>query len=240
MKVRNTASSTVVRYVSIGNIKYKRNPRARRLTIRVKQTGEVSVTIPYNLSFKIAEDFVLSKKDWIIQKKEGIEIGKEFFDINTTITTQLFTLRTTLNDKISKPILTFTNDEANLKIPSSTKNPETINTLIINARDSVWKREAKLILPEKVKQLAEKHGFHYQKVSVRKAKTRWGSCSSKNNISLSMYLMKLPTYLVDYIILHELCHTLIKNHGPKFHELLNNVTNGSSKLLSKDLKKYRP
>jgi predicted metal-dependent hydrolase len=49
--------------------------------------------------------------------------------------------------------------------------------------------------------------------------------------------MRLPEHLSDFIILHELCHTVHKNHGPHFHDLLNKIT-GNEKLLNKELKKY--
>ena len=60
------------------------------------------------------------------------------------------------------------------------------------------------ILIKRLDKLAEKHGLKYNRVFVRNQKTRWGSCSSKNNISLNAKLVKLPEKLMDYIILHEL------------------------------------
>lgn len=50
--------------------------------------------------------------------------------------------------------------------------------------------------------------------------------------------MNIPDNLIDYVILHELCHTVEKNHGPKFWKLLDHVTNGNAKLLAKEMKKY--
>jgi predicted metal-dependent hydrolase len=55
---------------------------------------------------------------------------------------------------------------------------------------------------------------------VRNQKTRWGSCSARNNINLNINLAHLPVELMDYIILHELAHTRITNHGPQFWKLL--------------------
>ncbi len=101
------------------------------------------------------------------------------------------------------------------------------------------RNEAKNYLPERTDILAQKFGFKYEKVSVRNAKTRWGSCSGKNNISLNIHLMRLPEYLSDYVILHELCHTIEKNHGKKFWTLLDKVT-GNAKRLDKELNNYNP
>jgi len=76
--------------------------------------------------------------------------------------------------------------------------------------------EAKKILVARLNELAEKHGFIYNRVFIRKQKTRWGSCSAKNNISLNVKLLLLPEKLMDFIILHELVHTRVKNHSKDF------------------------
>jgi predicted metal-dependent hydrolase len=89
-----------------------------------------------------------------------------------------------------------------------------------------------------LKELAELYHFQYNKISIRNNKRNWGSCSSKNNISLNLQMMKLPDELIDYILLHELVHTEIKNHGPGFWEKLNLVTNNRAKELAKQVRKY--
>jgi predicted metal-dependent hydrolase len=97
---------------------------------------------------------------------------------------------------------------------------------------------AKASLPEELAQLANKHGFTYKSVQIRKSKTRWGSCSSKKAINLSLYLMLLPKHLREYVLLHELCHTVHMNHSPIFWNLLDYCTNGKAKELRKELKDY--
>jgi predicted metal-dependent hydrolase len=82
--------------------------------------------------------------------------------------------------------------------------------------DNIDMAAAKKVLTARLKQLAEKHGFRYGKLSIRRQRTRWGSCSVKNNISLNARLLKLPDDLVDYVILHELVHTHVHNHTKKF------------------------
>jgi hypothetical protein len=78
------------------------------------------------------------------------------------------------------------------------------------------KEKAKSKLASRLTELAEQHGFSYAKVTFRQQKTRWGSCSAKNNISLNLRLAELPDELISYVILHELVHVKIKNHGTLF------------------------
>ena len=75
---------------------------------------------------------------------------------------------------------------------------------------------AKNKLASRLSELAEQHGFLYNKVTFRRQKTRWGSCSAKNDISLNLRLAALPDELISYVILHELVHIRIKNHSPLF------------------------
>ena len=100
------------------------------------------------------------------------------------------------------------------------------------------RKQAQLTLPLRLQSLAAARGLRFQKVSIRKSRTRWGSCSSKGNISLSLYLMLLPPHLQDYVMQHELSHLVEMNHGPRFWALLDEATAGKSLLLRAELKKY--
>ncbi len=103
--------------------------------------------------------------------------------------------------------------------------------------NSINRADARKILVQRLDELANKHGFKYNWVFVRNQKTRWGSCSSKNNISLNAKLVKLPGKLMDYIILHELVHTRVKNHGKGFYAELGRLVT-DRKLLDSELKQY--
>ena len=80
----------------------------------------------------------------------------------------------------------------------------------------IKKTAAARILTHRLRELAVKYGFVYNRVTIRNQRTRWGSCSYKNNISLNMKLLRLPDELIDYVLLHELVHTRVHNHSPEF------------------------
>jgi predicted metal-dependent hydrolase len=105
--------------------------------------------------------------------------------------------------------------------------------------ETILMQEAKRFLPGRLSELADLHGFTYRSTQIRKSKTRWGSCSSKKTICLSFYLMLLPSHLITYVLLHELCHTVEMNHGPKFWSLLDRHTNGYAKTFRTELNTYK-
>lgn len=98
--------------------------------------------------------------------------------------------------------------------------------------------EAKRTLPERVEELATQHGLRYGKVTIRATRSKWGSCTAKGNLSLSLFLMTLPEHLRDYVILHELAHTVHHNHSPRFHALVDIMTEGREKALARELRQY--
>ena len=75
----------------------------------------------------------------------------------------------------------------------------------------------------RLQELAQEHNFNYKRLTIRNQKTRWGSCSAKNNISLNIKLALLTDELRDLVLVHELIHTEIKNHGPKFWQKLEEI-----------------
>jgi len=97
--------------------------------------------------------------------------------------------------------------------------------------------EARKKLVNRLNELCDQHGFTYNKVFLRNQKTRWGSCSAKNNINLNMKLVRLPDEMIDYVLLHELVHTRVKNHANGFWTELNKLVE-DAKGMSKKLNEH--
>ena len=106
------------------------------------------------------------------------------------------------------------------------------------ARIEELRRAAKADLPGRIARLSEATGLKYEKLSIRASRTKWGSCSGRNHISLSLFLMTLPEHLRDYVIVHELCHTVHHNHSPRFHALVDRLVGGHEKALNKELRAF--
>lgn len=236
--MQNT-SKKIINYPKIGDITYKRNSRARRLSISINNSSGVRVTIPGTLSFRSAESFVLSKSEWIIEKVE-------FFSKKEDLIIQSGAYKTRAHTLLYFPV---NSTKIIVKIDSTNINvfyPEHLdisnNQVQIATKkgiENAYRLEAKEMLPQRVDLIAKKYGFRFNRISIKRTTSRWGSCSSKDNINLSIFLMKLPDELIDYIILHELCHTVHKNHGPKFWAALDQITEGNAKKLSKEVKRFK-
>ena len=98
--------------------------------------------------------------------------------------------------------------------------------------------EAKAHLPARIERLSQLTGLKYAKLTIRASRTKWGSCSGRNTISLSLFLMTLPEHLRDYVIVHELCHTVHHNHSPRFHALVDRMVGGNEKALNRELRAF--
>ncbi|MCP4140454.1 MAG: M48 family metallopeptidase [Chloroflexi bacterium] len=79
-----------------------------------------------------------------------------------------------------------------------------------------YKKQAREIFAERVTHYAQKHGFSYKKVKLSSAKKRWGSCSAKGNLNLTWRLVMMPIEIIDYVVVHELCHLRELNHSKAF------------------------
>lgn len=89
-----------------------------------------------------------------------------------------------------------------------------------NVQEKWYRKVAKKHFTNRTKQLAEKLNFKYNKLFIRESRTKWGNCSKEKNISLNWKLIKAPEYVIDYLIIHELMHTVVMNHTHKFWTLM--------------------
>ena len=117
------------------------------------------------------------------------------------------------------------NGEISIQVPESedilsSGVQDRIRKMIIET----WRVEAKAVLVKRTCELAGRYHFQVSGVKIKNMRTRWGSCSRHNIINLNLHIIRLPEHLTDYIILHELVHTEIKNHSYEFWNRLNQLT----------------
>lgn len=230
-------------YPEIGTVTFIRNFKARRLIIRILKNGDIRVTMPGLALFSLAERFVISKQDWICKTKQKAlqRIENKIIVSNQTQITNSFDLEFITIDNANLPVKGRIHKNVISIIVSSIieKSDQRVQDEIYRLVEKALKIEALQYIPQRLHELAQKYSFSYSGLSISKAKTRWGSCSGKNRINISCHIMRLPIHLIDFILIHELCHTVHKNHGKQFHHLLEDCLHGQKPLCEKELKKYR-
>ncbi len=113
-----------------------------------------------------------------------------------------------------------------------------IQAWITQALEAFARKRVKERLVPRLLNMAKERGLGVNNVRVSSAKGRWGSCSSKGNINLSLYLILLPHHLQDYVLQHELTHLVEMNHSPRFWARLDEVCGGKAKALRKEMRGY--
>lgn len=225
----------------IGQVLIERSEKAKRLSISIRPLKGIRVAVPPHISFEKAEQLIYTKADWIkehqarMQQHEG---KMTIYDNSSEFKTRSHKLRLLTHAQYTMRCV-IQNGYINVFYPAhkSVKDND-VQKFIRQSIEDAYRKEAKQYLPERVAYFAEKFGFQYQNVFIKNAKSRWGSCSHTNNINLNLHLMRLPDALCDYVILHELAHTVEKNHGPGFWSLLDSVC-GDARALDKKLKAFR-
>ena len=230
-----------VQYPQIGEVQFVPSATAKHIRISLKPFGGIRVTVPKRASIRTAMAFVETKTEWILQAQSRIaahESRHTVFTPDSDFSTQNRRLQL-LPWKSSQFRAQLTKDSLKIFYPPETdfrseQTQETIREYIIRT----LRKEAKDYLPQRTEQLAAIHGFTYRGVTVKNVTSRWGSCSATNHINLNIHLVRLPQHLSDYVILHELTHTVHKNHSASFWQSLNTVAGGKAKHLAAEMKQY--
>ncbi|MCC8153822.1 MAG: M48 family metallopeptidase [Tannerellaceae bacterium] len=219
----------------LGTITVRTHPRAKHYTLRISN-GSIYATMPPGGNEKRMFTFIEEKREAlqnIIQVKQLKRLFWDETSSNQYTTFRLHIFRTERDNfymKLDKEVL-------HIACPEHTDfRDNRVQEIIQNIIDKALRHEAKRLLPERIDWLAKQHSFIYRQVKINKSKSRWGSCNVKKDINLSLSLMTLPWHLIDYVLLHELCHTVVLNHSDRFWQLMDKVTNSQAKALRKELK----
>lgn len=195
----------------------KRLLRSRSLRLRMDSEGVLYVTRPYFVSEKKALHFIHEKSEWILKQHDAVEQHKKkqsiedgtvltFFD-GTELSIQL------REGMIQGYILT----SSGLILPANISKKEQRkllgDALLVFARKYLLNQ-----LERSLAEIADEVGRRVTKVQIKHIKSRWGSCTSKGVISLSLRLLLFPENVVRYVMIHEVCHLLEMNHSKHFWE----------------------
>jgi predicted metal-dependent hydrolase len=221
----------------LGIILLRRNPRARHYSLRVDR-GRVYAVMPVDGTEREMLAFLHQKRERLLRMLEKSP-GRNVLDEGAELHFLTFDLRiirygcgnyySVLKEGILQITCPLQTDFADEKVQS----------MLWQILERTLRYEAKRVLPARLEILAQQHAFRYASVKINNSRTHWGSCTSRKDINLSLSLMVLPEYLVDYVLLHELCHTVEMNHSKRFRSLMDKVTEGKAAVHREELKNYR-
>jgi len=181
--------------------------------------------MPVGISFPVAEQFLMRQHEFIIKSLAKLQVHTPpvFYPDDQRLKTREHQLVLAAGKQSEITIRTASN-RILITYPESLSVTEPpVQDAIKKGLLTAYRGEARNYLPDRLEELARRHQFIYRQVFIKNLKSRWGSCSAKNNINLNLQLMCLPDSLIDYIMLHELTHTKIKNHSAGFWRALENL-----------------
>jgi len=228
---------------NIGEITITRNRLAVRFKITVKPDGKIGVTIPWMASFASGEKFISGHLNWIAKTKEKQaekHFSRKLIQPGRIFSTRNYHYRICPAD-LTIPRIKYAEKEKEVlfeypadKIIESYEVQNSLKQMIEN----VLRFDARLYLPARIAELAANLGYSYNKMTIKNNKTNWGSCSIHRNINLNLHLMRLNDRLIDYIIIHELVHTVIPDHGKEFKATMQKHFPDTAEI-DKELKKIK-
>ena len=198
----------------------RESTRAKRVSIRVAKTAEVEIVVPRGCPKARIAELINAKQDWIERTVQKIEMERRSRPQESQ------------DERPSKIVLRSLPEEWTVQYQAeSTKSVRLTTTgpqqLLISGDIGhiptchyvlqKWvRRKAQQHLPQWLRAASQEVQLSYKKVTIRRQKTLWASCSNKTNISLNDKLLFLPFPIVRYVLIHELCHTIHMNHSTDF------------------------
>jgi len=196
----------------------KRQAQGRRLQLRVSPFGQIDVVAPHYVAEGEIAAFVMRKQPWLDARlQEVAQRRQQHPELFAPVPSQIQLPACGRDYRVSMeehPANRVLNRPGGLCVRALDD---------FHAREALrrWlNREARVYLLPRLQQLSTTFGLTCSGVSIRAQRTRWGSCSAQAKISLNRNLMFLSTEQVDYLLIHELCHTVHLNHSPEYWQLV--------------------
>ncbi len=202
----------------------RHSPRAKRISLHIDPVSGLEVVIPKRASKKQALKFLNDKRHWVLKNLETLSLKDQKNNNNHSVDLpQLITLPYLSNSwDVRYHYIGQAHQVAMHQLENKLIFSGNINGFegCLRVFKKWLKKQAKLHLTEKMQQLSWRCDLNFNQLSFRGQKTLWGSCSHEHNISLNYKLLFLPSELVQYVLVHELCHTVYFDHSAKFWALV--------------------
>lgn len=198
-------------------VKYhlKKSYRARHMRLEVRLESGLSVIVPRRYDMLTVKRFLELKSRWILGKLEECELlqsrlDKPAFENINYLGRTLKLVRLQGNQEYAQ--VSFARDRIIISANNTARTGQLLKEWYL--------REAKELITRKIIVFSKQVGVKYNKVTVKTVRTRWGSCSRLGNLSFNWKLITVPEEVVDYVIIHELCHLKRMDHSSAFWRLV--------------------
>ena len=181
--------------------------KRKTLSISINENAELIVRAPKRISDQKIQDFINEKENWITRNQSIVTARAKDTAKHKNMLLYLGTLFPLKTDNDAKKI-SFNGEEFLAGLQNKEKTNKSLKTW--------YKNKFKEVAVPRLFYFAEKHNLQVNQVRIKEQKTLWGSCSSRNNINLNFLLIMAPLKVIDYVIIHELVHTIHKNHSVNF------------------------
>ena len=220
-----------------GEIKIRKNKLARSVKLSVGVDGSLRASIPYYSPEFAVRRLVNGNRDEIRKMLATHNAKNSYQDGDLIGKTHTLFLRKFSGEEIK---ISNEGNQILVQIPQELASEnQLVQSEIRKTVSKILRKQAKAYLPRRIDFLAEKYGFSFEKLRFSHTGTRWGSCSSSGTISLNIALMNLPHHLIDYVIIHELCHTRQMNHSSKFWQEVEKYCPNYKKYVQ-EIKQFSP
>ena len=217
-----------------------RSKRRKTLSLQVKH-GRVTVRAPHYVKSAFIDTFIQEKSDWLLTKLAEQKQKADFCDFSQNSSLLFLGEHLTLNVCLAKKSTIFIDNSLVIEDDSfSVYTPSTrqLNVVIserVNIRltkpsarakqvkkllETYFKQQAEQLIIERLEFLSKQTSLIPTKVNIRQYSARWGSCNNRGELSFNYLLMMAPIFVIDYVIIHELCHLVHLNHSKDFWHLV--------------------
>lgn len=211
--------------------------RGSMLRLKIQTNGQIVAQLPHFVSTREVVKLLERSRPSLRQNLKAMPTKKNYHDNDTIGKSHILHLR---SNAVRDHVMV-TKSAINVDLTSRTSSAIREH-LIKDGVEKALRLEAKAYLPRQLRFWALKfadRGIHYERVQFTHAKSRWGSCSSTGTISLNIMLMTLPQDLIDYVLLHELNHTIHMDHSAAFWAELEEIC-PHAKRRRKLMRQYSP
>ncbi len=201
------------------NVIHRTNKKIKRISLGLENQSEIILKTPLGIKSNQLREIVLHHKNWILNSFRKVPI-KNTFDFmcggELPYIGKKYPIELVVDEKMKNPKFTLLNDIFYIYYNENNNSHDAF----VDGFKKFYQRMAVKIIDPLFDKWCYETKMYPEKISYRKAKRRWGSCSHTNNISINYMLLQFSLEAIEYVVLHELCHIKEKNHSKRFWNLV--------------------